>query len=373
MDNRHPFNPELLVLARQSRGHSQSELAAFLSVSPGWLSRVEAGLKEVTPQMLGKIAEVLDYPESFFCREIQLLGPGVSEMFSRSRARVPVRARDRNQACSEIHRINIGFLLNGVDLGDIEIPRYDIYEYEGNVQNIARAVRAQWKLPHGPIANVVKTIEAARGIVVPFNFESRLVDATSIWPPRMPPIFYMGMAFPTDRVRFSLSHELGHIVMHQDSPNPYQEEQADLFAAEFLMPENDIRPFLQNIDLARLANLKPYWKVSMAALLKRAKDLGAVTERHAKTLWIEMGKAGYRAREPIEIELAMEQPKLLEEIIGVYCNQMDYSVEELAALFALHPHEVCHIYFGAPLSDRQEEIDATIREAERILKQYRSQ
>jgi hypothetical protein len=109
----------------------------------------------------------------------------------------------------------------------------------------------------------------------------------------------------------------------------------------------------------------------MAALLKRAKDLGTTTERHAKTLWIEMGKAGYRIREPIETDLPKEEPKLLEEIIGVYCNQMNYSIEELANLFALYPHEVCHMYFGAPLSSRQEEVDSAIKEAERIIKHYR--
>ena len=365
------FNAEMLILARQSRGYSQSELAQFLSISPGWLSRIEAELKEITPDLLIKISEVLDYPESFFFRDAKLFGPGISEMFNRSRSKVPIKARDKNYACSEIHRINIINLLNGVDIGDILIPQYDMEEFDGNIQNIAKAVRAKWNLPHGPIKNVVKTIEDARGIVVPIDFENRLVDATSIAPQKMPPIFFMGTNFPTDRVRFSLSHELGHIVMHQNNPNPFQENQADLFAAEFLMPENDIKPYLINIDLPKLANLKPFWKVSMGALLKRTKNLGLISDRHYKTLWIEMGKAGYRVREPVELDLPQEAPKLLEEIIGVYCNQMNYSIEELAKLFSLHAHEVAHLYFGAALSDRQEEIDATIKEAELILKEYR--
>lgn len=371
MQKQNPFNPEMLVLARQSRGYSQSELAQMLSASPGWLSRIEAGLREITPEGIQKLAEILDYPVSFFYKDTRLYGPGISAMFHRSRSKVPIKARDKNQACSEIHRINIERLLSGVDIGDIEIPQYDIYDFDGNICNIARAVRAKWNLPHGPIRNVVKTIEAARGLVIPINFESKLVDSTSYWPPKMLPIFFIDQNFPTDRIRFSLSHELGHIVMHQDDPNPYQEHQADEFAAEFLMPEDDIRPYLTDITLPKLATLKPYWKVSMAALLKRAKDLNTITERHAKTLWIEMGQAGYRAREPLELDLPREEPKLLQEIIAVYCNQMNYSVEELAKLFDLYPHEVCHLYFGAPLSEKQEEVQAALKEAERILKEYR--
>ena len=371
MLKRNEFNPEMLILARQSRGYSQSELAEVLSMSPGWLSRIEAGIREVTPEALQKMSEVLDYPTSFFSKSTRLYGPGISEMFNRSRSKVPIKSRDKNQACSEILRINIESLLNGVDIGDIEIPKYDIEEFDNNIQNIARAVRAKWNLPHGPIKNVVKTIEDARGIIVPINFESRLVDATSIAPQNMPPIFFIGTNFPTDRIRFSLSHELGHIVMHQDNPNPYQEHQADVFAAEFLMPEEDIISYLSDINLPKLATLKPYWKVSMAALLKRAKDLEVISDRHYKTLWIEMGRAGYRVREPLELDLPEEKPKLIEDIIGVYCNQMNYSVEELAKMFDLYPHEVCHIYFGAPLSNRQEEVDLALKEAERILKGYK--
>jgi Zn-dependent peptidase ImmA (M78 family)/transcriptional regulator with XRE-family HTH domain len=371
MQKQNQFNPEMLILARQSRGYGQSELSQLLCMSPGWLSRIEAGLREITPEWIRKIAEILDYPVSFFYRDTQLYGPGISEMFNRSHSKVPIKTRDKNQACSEIHRLNIERLLSGVDIGDIKIPQFDIYEFDGDIRNIARAVRAKWSLSHGPIKNVVKTIEVARGIVIPIDFESRLVDATSCWPRKMPPLFFIGTNFPTDRMRFSLSHELGHVVMHQDNPNPYQEYQANQFAAEFLMPEDDIRPYLSDINLPKLATLKPYWKVSMAALLKRAKDLNTITERHAKTLWIEMGKAGYRVREPLELDLPKEEPKLLEEIIGVYCNQMGYSIEELAKLFDLHPHEVCHIYFGAPLSNRQEEVDSVIKEAERILREYR--
>lgn len=363
-------NTDLLELARRSRGYSQSELARALSVSPGWLSQVEGGLKEMTDDKLRRIAEILDYPTTFFYGQRRVLGPGISNMFHRSRSKVPVRERDKDQAATEIRRMNLEILLTGVDLGDIRVPTYDLYEF-GNVQDIARAVRATWQLPSGPIHNLVSVIEAARGIIIPLHFESRLVDATSCWPQGMPPIIFYGLDFPMDRVRFSMAHELGHIVMHQDSPNPYQEVQADQFAAEFLMPEKDIRPYLTDIDLPKSATLKPYWKVSMAALLKRAKDVGAITDRHAKTLWIEMGKAGYRMREPLELDLPPEKPRLMEEIIGVYCDQMDYSVTDLAKLLNLHEHEVCHMYFGTALTDRREVVDVALKEAEAIIDRYR--
>lgn len=371
MQNNNAFNPDMLVLARQSRGYSQTELAQLLSITSGWLSKVEAGIKEITPDKIEQIAMILDYPVSFFYRRARLYGSGISELFHRSRSKVPVKARDKNEAKSNIYLMNLESLLNGVDIGDIEIPKYDLHEFDGDIQDIARTVRAKWQLPRGPIRNVVKTIEEARGIVIPVHFESKLIDATSQCPPNMPPIFFMETDFPSDRIRFSLCHELGHIVMHQDSPNPFQEKEAQKFAAEFLMPEDDIKASLYDLNLPKLASLKPYWKVSMAALLNRAKDLNTITERHAKTLWIELGKAGYRMREPMALDIPREEPKLLQEIIGTYCNYMGYSMSDLAKLFDLHEHEVCSLYFNQLISDRDKDVRYAIKAAEDILKEYK--
>ena len=105
-------NPEMIVLARQSRGYGQSELAERLSVSPGWLSMVEAGIREVPPERLQEVARVLDYPVPFFFKTSRLCGPGLNEVFHRSHSKVPVKARDKDQALREIHRLNLEMLLS---------------------------------------------------------------------------------------------------------------------------------------------------------------------------------------------------------------------------------------------------------------------
>jgi hypothetical protein len=49
---------------------------------------------------------------------------------------------------------------------------------------------------------------------------------------------------------------------------------------------------------------------------------------------------------------------------------MDYTLFDLARLLRLYEHEVCHIYFGAKSGLRDEEVEATIQEAEDIIKGY---
>jgi Zn-dependent peptidase ImmA (M78 family) len=61
-----------------------------------------------------------------------------------------------------------------------------------------------------------------------------------------------------------------------------------LFASELLMPAKEIRGELGNLDMPALARLKARWGASMGTLIRRARDLGAVSD--------------YRYREP-NIEL----------------------------------------------------------------------
>lgn len=363
-----PVNPEMVVIARESRGLKQNELAHRLSVSPGWLSRVEGGLRGVQTSHLKKLSEVLGYPVEFFTQKQPIYGPAITEVFHRKRQSVTERTLNKIHAQINIRSMHLSKMLRGVDIGDVDIHTIEISDFDGSTKDIARIVRAGWHLPHGPIQNLIGVIEHARGIVIMFDFETSSIDAISRWPIGMPPLFFVNMYAPTDRLRFTLCHELGHIIMHQKSIDPNMEHQADEFAAEFLMPEKEIRPYLTDLSLEKLAVLKPYWKVSMAALLKRATDLREITPRHARTLWMKMGKAGYRIREPVELDIPKEPLTLQEDIVSVYSGDMEYTISELGKMLCLFDKELCHIYFGSEQRLRDEERKAAIKEAEKIIK-----
>lgn len=343
-------NPEMIILARQSRGLTQKELASRLAVSQGWLSRVESGLREVSHEALPRLAEELGYPEGFFYQTDKVYGFGITEVFHRRFQDVPSKVLDMIHAKTNIYCMQIRRMLRGVDLGAINFPALELDEFNGNVEDVARQLRATWGLPRGPIQNLTRAIEDARGIVVQFDFGNARVDAVIRLTPDidMPPLFFINVKSPGDRLRFTLSHELGHIIMHRRIPSSDMEEQADRFAAEFLMPAKEIRPMLTNLSLAKLADLKVHWKVSMAALIKRAQDLGTITPTQARALWAEMSRLGYRTKEPAEVNIPVETPELLQEIVNVYRGDMGYSAAEFAAMINLCEQEVRQLYYIEP-------------------------
>jgi Zn-dependent peptidase ImmA (M78 family) len=239
--------------------------------------------------------------------------------------------------------MHVATLLRGVDI-DNAFHFYDVAKFE-RPDEVARAVRASWQLPRGPLQNVTQAIEEAGGIVVACNFKTPLLDAMSRWYPKMPPLFFTNMDSSGDRLRFTLAHELGHLFLHS-APNPCMEDEANRFAAEFLMPAEDITASLYGLTLEKLASLKRYWKVAMSALLHRAQELGTISQRMAKRLWVQMSKAGYRTREPVELAIPIETPTLLQEIIDLYRDELRYSVSQLGQALALNDHEVRSLYLG---------------------------
>ncbi|MHC5879723.1 ImmA/IrrE family metallo-endopeptidase, partial [Streptococcus pyogenes] len=77
------------------------------------------------------------------------------------------------------------------------------------------------------------------------------IDGLSQWVDDYPVMLINANAAP-DRKRLTLAHELGHLVLHSTNPTENMETEATAFAAEFLMPESEIRPELRRLDLGKL-------------------------------------------------------------------------------------------------------------------------
>jgi Zn-dependent peptidase ImmA (M78 family)/transcriptional regulator with XRE-family HTH domain len=333
------INPEIVTVARESRGLSQSELAKRLSIAQGALSKIEGGIRQPSPDLVSRLAAELDYPPEFFYSPEPIYGLGVGTLYHRKRAALGGSILAKIHAQVNIRRIHISRLLRSVDFPESKIKRLDLDDYRASPMRIAQAVRSYWMLPNGPIQNLTDAIENNGGIVIRCDFGTPLLDAVSQWPPDMPPLFFVNEAIPGDRLRYSLAHELGHIVMHEIQTENMEDE-ANRFAAELLMPADDVRTNLEPVNLPKLAALKSYWKVSMAALLKRASDLGTISARQARSLWVKMGQAGLRRREPVELDLPIEEPTLFAELMDTYRQELGYSVADLSALLTVHAHEV---------------------------------
>ena len=272
------FNPEMMIIAREARGLSQTELAERAGVRQGTISKAEGGALIPSPSLLNAVSRTLEFSADLFEQADTVYGFNSTVFFHRKRQSMPDRILRKLHAHMNLTRMRIARLLRAHPLtSQFRFRRTPPGEYEGGVAALARITRAAWMLPSGPVRSVTEAIENAGGLVVPFDFGTRQADAISEWIEGYPPIFLINTnsEVPGDRLRLTLAHEIGHIIMHE-GPSPNIEDEANSFGAEFLMPRREIRGALYALNMAKLADHKRHWKVSMAALIQRAFELKGV-------------------------------------------------------------------------------------------------
>ena len=343
------FNRHMLQLARESRGLTQTELAEKIGVKQGTISKYEAGLLEPPEDFITEASTELGYIEDFFFESERLYG--MPPFHYRRRKKLGAKALMKIVAEMNIRRIHLKVLLRSYeDRNRGTIPEIDRDEYRGvhgrdfSIEDAARIVRECWLVPDGPIDNVINLIEENGGVVIPCNFESDLIDAVSQRIDGMPVLFFVNMNAPSDRVRYTLCHELGHMVLHTTMVlgDDDMEAEADRFAGAFLYPANDIRRQLVNFDFRQVANLKRHWKISMAAIAMRAFNLGMITPYQRKKFFIQLGKLGYRKAEPYEPE--KEYPGKIWRMLTYFRSVLNFSDPELATALFMSEAEFHRMY-----------------------------
>lgn len=339
------FRPEMVGLRRRMLGMSQSDLEQTAGISQAAISKIEQGLKDPSDEQIEQLAVALSCRPSFFFQAEREYGPPISaHPMYRKKASVGQKVLDKVIAELSVRLGHTRVLLKNVDFEpELKLPHYDPDDYVGRIEEIAAMVRRAWYIPRGPIRSLIDYIERAGILVILSDMEAARIDGVSYQVPGLPPVIFLNRNMPADRQRFSLAHELGHIVMHA-YPTPEMELQADEFAAAFLMPREDIAPELSRMTLQKAAQLKPYWKVSMGALIVRASTLGKIDSGGASYLWRQMSMAGYRTREPASLDFVAEQPSLAQALIKNLTHDMGYSNDDLEQALHLQYTELAALY-----------------------------
>jgi Zn-dependent peptidase ImmA (M78 family)/transcriptional regulator with XRE-family HTH domain len=271
-------------LAREIRRWTQRALAdemalAGHSVTPAAISQLEKGHSTPSGKTLLAVAEATDFPLEYFLRrnaDAQVDG------FFRSLKSAP--AKERKWAVAEAHLLHdfVRVMDHYVELPDVDVPhrRPSIVDQE-EIEETAEAVRSEWRIPPGPIENVTRELERHGVVATRFELGDHGLDAFSVWFADRPIVILGADKGSTVRSRFDAAHELGHGVLHEPSQvgEDGVEKQAHHFAAAFLMPRDDIRPYLApSVDWRHLMDVKAMWGVSLGALLIRARDLGILSK-----------------------------------------------------------------------------------------------
>lgn len=325
---RDAFVPARLRMARELKGMSQASLANDI-VSAAAVSQYERGGAIPSPQVLSQLADRLEVRPRFFTGDDQETDVPA---FFRSLRSAPAGERKKARHFVQLVRQIGDVLEEEVRLPPVDVPTSPVLDPAAGPElpaAAARMVRAKWQLSPGPVPDVVRLVERHGVIVARLATGHERIDAFSVPFSRRPVIMMSAAKNKRDRSRLDVAHELGHLVMHPPGHRATKqvEDQAQQFAAEFLMPAHEIADELPSAaDWHQLLALKQKWHVSIAALLYRARALEVMAPDTYVGAMKALSARGWRKHEPGDLG-PPESPLLLRKAI----DAAGISDEELAA------------------------------------------
>lgn len=270
-----------LKRARLNRGWSMEELAEQIGCSKQTISNYENGKRNPDSQTLQKIGNILDLDfEYFFTRPD--ISFSLNSINYREGAYLSIEEKrlveERSQVALssylelEVLTKEVTAFINPLE--DLVIKNRQ------DAERAAKHLRKKWKLGDGPISNISNFLEkkGVRVIRLDFGFNFNH-EGLSGWAENQAiPVIVLNMrSQDITRVRFTMLHELGHLLLEIPTDIEMQQVEriCDSFASAVLLPaEILIEEFGRNrkaISLAELRRIKALYGISISAIMVRAR------------------------------------------------------------------------------------------------------
>ena len=312
---------------RAAHSLTLAELGEQIGRSSSTLSAWEKGSQLPEAESFGRLCQVFGVSRQWFLKPVRQIGEeNQRPYFFRSQASAHKQARERSQLyLSWLQEIS-DFFQDAMDWPPVNIPMLDSADCrlisDDEIEEIARECRQRWRLGTAPIPDVIQVMENAGIICTRATLGHVKMDGVShvsVMDGR-PYVLIAEDKANAIRSRFDAAHELGHIVLHSRIPaSQYAkeelynllEEQAHRFASAFLLPAESFSQEVAWPTLDNLLSLKSRWKVSVAAMIVRCRDLSFLNEQLELRLWKGRSARKWTKGEPGDDAIPFEQPKLM--------------------------------------------------------------
>lgn len=233
--------------------------------------------------------------------------------------------------------------MNNIDASSIKLKKYSCSSLE-DAEKAADNFRNYIKISsRQPISDLINILENLGIVIIQVKNNSNLFDdfdGLSEFVNSIPVIVLLDGIKDGARQRFTIAHELGHLLLDINSKGIDEEKLCNRFASALLMPKdaviNEFGSSRFNISFFELVAFKNEFKVSYTAIIYRLKDLGVISEYLYKKLSIFLSKKiGKIDPNPIIPEVSYQFKKMVymlevNEIISLNkaLELMEVSLEE---------------------------------------------
>ena len=366
--------PEKLKEARLARGYTVTALAEKIGISKQTISKYELGQSSPSSETMIKYCNFLNFDINFFMFNNEDSSNNYGTIFFRSlksaesqvREEIKIRIKWTNYIYQYINEFIEFPKLNLPDFEEKSLENLDLYK----IEDIADKLREYWNIGKGPINNLSVLLEQNGIILCNSNINNVKVDACSEVINNTAIFFIRTNAISACRLRFDLAHELGHLILHSEITKEELEnkeildrieKEANMFASAFLLPREEFSNEVLALSLDHFVNLKSRWKVSIAAMIYRCKELGIFSDSQVLYLRKQISLKKWRTIEPLDDIITIEKPKLLSNAIKLIIINNLQTKDQINKSINI-PKQDLLVLSNLPLDYLDEKIDLKIKQ-----------
>lgn len=352
---------ERIKRAREAAGLNQRQLADLAGVTAMAISKYEREDSTPSSGVLLAIAKALSVRTEYFFRRTEV---ALTDLDYREHEKLPLKEEKKVIAdvLEQVERwVNLEEFLPTPWSTEFKVPEglpNNITELD-QIEDVATQLRQAWNLGLNPVTDLIDMLES-KGIKVFITrydqhkyfdgLTAKVNDA---------PVIVVGATWSGDRQRFTLAHELGHLILKGRLAGELDEEMAcHRFAGAFLAPRDSVLetlgPSRSRLEPQELYLLKHEWGLSMQAWSYRAFNLGIIKKSAHQSLWRQYLSKWKKAGLEPGRAYPKEQPRLFAQLVyralgediiteSKAAELLGMSVMELHACRKMEcPNEVAH-------------------------------
>ena len=307
-----------LKAARKMAGFSMDRLAQETGglITKQAISKYENSKMNPDSQVLNAMAKALGVKAEYFFRDAKA---PLSGLEFRKKSRLAKKTED------QIKQKTLDFLERYFEIEEVlnQKAKYKNplsgfkVKNRDDIEDAAKKLRKLWHLGDAPISNLMELLEDKGVRIYEVDVDEEF-DGLSAFVGDIPVIAVRAQN-DLVRKRFTIAHELGHIMLdfsaaRGDSP----EKLCHSFAGALLLPENIIFAELgkkrRKVTLWELKKLKGIYGISIQAIMARAHNLGIISDYSYREFCIILNKMGWKKEEPGNYE-GKERPNRFKQLV----------------------------------------------------------
>lgn len=316
--------------ARKLRGFSLRKLADSTGLSHTQIRYIEKGQRSLNGPTLLSIAKALDLPVDYFVREETFRSREVSYR------KIKALTEKKQSMIWQMIELQVE---NYLEIEDILAIRHDFTsEYLSDIESIesediddiACCVRDHFALGRSPIASASALLEEMGIIVVGIKGVKGFDGVSLLVDDYIPVIAYNTEIGQAERVRMTLLHELGHLLLNGKLRAKSEKEIENIctsFASHLLLPDQILKSYfwgrVKSLSMTDLIELQSTYGISIDAIIYRLKALLFISESKYKSYWV---KKNASPELKCEIEQSRYEEPLSQRFVRLVIRALDKSL-----------------------------------------------